>query len=404
MSRRAQVGSIEVSGRWYVVRFWKDVPGQEKRIHACERICPVSGPGSMTKAERKRRALEIVMFSGVNSPEQFAGTTFGATFREQAQQFMHRAMTRKRRPVKSATISTWQNCLDKWLNPNLGEMPLPNVNNAVVKSLVAKLHAAGLSAKSIVNYTGLAKLVVASAVDDNGEPLFPRKWNHEFIDMPPVENQRQPAFKAETMSSIVSNTEGQEGVLYALLAGTGLRIGEALGLEVGKHISNDCRTLSVRQSVWEGDTQAPKTPNAVRDIDLCSALAAMLKAFIGDRKDGFLFRNRRGKPLSQTNLLRRGLHLILQKLGVEKAGFHAFRRFRTTWLRKNRAPEDLIRFWLGHANRSVTDAYAKLFEDVEFRKEVAERIGLGFEFPQTEEPIVRNVRRKEVEAVNEKVV
>lgn len=35
------------------------------------------------------------------------------------------------------------------------------------------------------------------------------------------------------------------------------------------------------------------------------------------------------KPLSQTNLLRRSLHPILQNLDVEKSSFHAFRRFRT---------------------------------------------------------------------------
>jgi len=48
------------------------------------------------------------------------------------------------------------------------------------------------------------------------------------------------------------------------------------------------------------------------------------------------------------------------------------RRFRTTWLRKQRAPEDLIKFWLGHAKESVTDGYSKLADDVEFRAEVAE--------------------------------
>ena len=394
MSRRAQVGSIEKSGKWYVVRFWKDVAGQEKRVHACERICLISGPGALSRTERKRKALEIVMASGVNSPEQFATTTVSITFREQAEKFMHKARTRKRKPVKPPTLSTWQSCLEKWLNPNLGGMLLANVMNAAMKSLVATMRAAGLSAKTIVNYTGLVKLVVASAVDDNGEPLFPRKWNHEFIDMPIVENQRQPAFKAETVSAIVASAGGQERLLYALLAGTGLRIGEALGLEIGKHISDDCRTLYIRQSVWEGDRQTPKTRNATRDVDLCPALAAMLKTFIGDRKDGFLFKNRAGKPLSQTNLLRRSPHPILQELGVEKMGFHGFRRFRTTWLRKNRAPEDLIRFWGGWSNRTIADEYAKLFEDVEFRKEVAEDIGLGFTLPLTEEPIVRNVRRK----------
>jgi hypothetical protein len=239
MSRRSQVGSIEKSGKWYVIRFWKDVPGQENRIHASERICPISGPGSLTKTERRTRALEIVMSSGVNDSHHFVETTQGVTFK--AELFIRQKTTSKRKPIKPATACTWQNCLDKWLNPNLGDTPLANINNSVMKQLVTKMAAAGLSATSIVNYTGLVKLVVASAKSEEGEPLFPRRWDSEFIDLPIVRNQRQPKFTAETMSSIVQNTTGQYRVLYALLAGTGLRSGGALGLEV-ESISDDFRT------------------------------------------------------------------------------------------------------------------------------------------------------------------
>jgi integrase len=401
MSRRSQVGNIEVSGKWYVVRFWKDVPGQENRVHACERICPVGGSDCLTKAERKRRALEIVAKSGVNSQERFIEATVGITFREQAKWFICQALTRKRKPIKPATVSTWQNCLDKWLNPHLGDMPLANVNNGSIKTLVSQMYAAGLSAKSIVNYSGLVKLVVASAVDNDGDQLFPRRWNHEFIDMPVVENQNQPTFSAETVTSIIAKADGQERILYALLAGTGLRVGEALGLEIGKHISEDCRTLYIRQSVWQGDTQTPKTENSKRDVDLSSCLGEMLKAHIGDRTVGFLFASLKGNPLSQSNVLRRDLHPILAELGVNKAGFHTFRRFRATFLSKSRVPEALVKFWLGHANKSVTDEYIKMFNEVRFRRDVADQIGVGFDIPNP--AFVRIVRRNEVEVESEVV-
>jgi integrase len=81
----------------------------------------------------------------------------------------------------------------------------------------------------------------------------------------------------------------------------------------------------------------------------------------------------------------------LKKLGQPKAGFHAFRRFRTTWLRKNRTPEDLIRFWLGHADETVTDGYSKLREDVQYRREVTDKIGLGFEISAQNPDLVPNV-------------
>lgn len=387
MARRGQVGTIAVSGQWFVVRFWKYPPGED-RIHASERICPISPktPGYLSKGERRRRANEIVEASGVNDAQQFIEANNGIKFREQAKWFLNHSMNRKRNPVKPATVTTWQNCADKWLNPNLGDLPLSSVNNLTVKGLVARMHEAGLSAKTISNYVGLAKLVVASAIDDSGEQLFPRKWNHDFIDMPVVANQRQPTFAAETMSAIVQKADGQEQVLYALLAGSGLRVGEALGLEI-KHLSPDCRTVTVEQSCWEGDIQSPKTKNAYRQVDLCTPLADLLKGFVGDRESGLVFSNRAGKPLSQTNVVRRSLHPILKELGVEQTGFHAMRRFRTTWLRKRQAPEDFIKFWLGHAKQSVTDSYSKLADDEEFRKEVAEKIGTGFAVPVSMRPM-----------------
>ena len=142
--------------------------------------------------------------------------------------------------------------------------------------------------------------------------------------------------------------------------------------------------------------------NAYRQIDLCPSLAAVLKQFAGERREGLLLATGSGKPLHQSNLLRRSLHPILKAIGVEKTGFHAFRRFRTTWLRKQHVPEDIIRFWLGHASLDVTDRYSKLSEDVEFRRSVAASAGLGFEL--FEAPIVRNVRRNAVDAEAEVVM
>jgi integrase len=123
-------------------------------------------------------------------------------------------------------------------------------------------------------------------------------------------------------------------------------------------------------------------------------LANLLKAFIGDRQSGLVFTNAVGKPMSQTKVLRRSLHPILKEIKVEKAGFHAMRRFRTTWLRKQRAPEDLIKFWLGHAKQSQTDGYSMLAQDAEFRSEVAEKLGTGFEVPASMTPMTPRKRRK----------
>ncbi len=125
----------------------------------------------------------------------------------------------------------------------------------------------------------------------------------------------------EEVAKIISAAEGWLRVLYALLSGTGLRIGEALALEV-KDISEG--TITVRQGVWNGIVQTPKTSNGLRDVDVHSSLAAMLKAHIGKRALGFLFQSPSGKPLSPSNIRNRSLHPILKAMNRETCGFTLF--------------------------------------------------------------------------------
>jgi len=53
------MGTEVVVGNMYRLRVRVDVPGAE-RIPKSFPICPVSGPGSLNKTERRRKRMEIV--------------------------------------------------------------------------------------------------------------------------------------------------------------------------------------------------------------------------------------------------------------------------------------------------------------------------------------------------------
>src|SRR3984885_9815791 len=112
MSRRSgQNGCIQEDGNWYVVRFWKDVAGQEKRQRVRERICPISGPGKLSASERKHKAKEIIEASGADTAEHFEKVVLsnhGITFREQATTWLEQMTNRKRKPVLPATLENWE--------------------------------------------------------------------------------------------------------------------------------------------------------------------------------------------------------------------------------------------------------------------------------------------------------
>jgi integrase len=322
----------------------------------------------------KRKLREFIQREGFNDGGTFAATTTpGTTFREQAEEWIKKMQARKRRPVKPATIYQWQQALDKWVLPNVGDLELAEVGNGVLKQLIETMTEGGLGPKTIVNYSQTVKMVVASAVDKNGNRIYPVEWNHDFCELPIVDKQKQyrPTITEAELGKVLANSTGRYFVLFCLLAGTGLRIGEAQAVK-DSSLSPDCRMLYVRHSIWHGKEQAPKTTSAIREIDIPESLAALLREYVAG-KSGYLFATKSGRPMAQRNL-----HRALHATGI-RVGFHAFRRFRAETLRRASVPGDLERLWLGHSQRTITDLYATgLQQDRAWRREWVERAGLGF--------------------------
>lgn len=156
-------------------------------------------------------------------------------------------------------------------------------------------------------------------------------------------------------------------VLFALLAGGGLRIEEALALRAS-HVKDGGRIIQVRRSICPvtgEDREGTKSKAGIRDIDMPELLGGLLGELAAELPTGYLFRTRNGTHYTMDNL---GKMLRGKSVGV-KGGLRMFRRFRAEVLRKVGAPEDLVRYWMGHAghadeigeftrNSTVTDLYA----------------------------------------------
>jgi integrase len=394
MNRRSgQNGTIIVQSGYYRVRWRMDVDGQgqQARVNMSEKLAPVvldkdGNPKPASQAIR-RAAREIVERSGANSEERFNRVVLGeASFRDQAKVYLRWAGTRDRNPIKD--LSSVEAALDKWILPAIGNLPLANVNNITVKTLVVKMKQAKLSARTVNKYVEYVKQVVASLIDgETGEPIHKRTWNSAVMDLPVVnqKEQRRPSLKANAVSQLVRESEGKEQALYVVLAATGMRISEALALET-KHLIKNGRTIEVRQQV---DRDKPiiskyglKTDAAYRDVDVSEKVAEYLQAFTSG-KDGLLFTTRNGTPYLPNNLEDRWLtkRLIVMNLDEPGMGWHAFRRFRKTWLRGQRCQEDINNFWMGHKPKTMSELYSHLYEEVELRLTEAEQRGVGFDIP-----------------------
>jgi hypothetical protein len=76
------------------------------------------------------------------------------------------------------------------------------------------------------------------------------------------------------------------------------------------------------------------------------------------------------------------LHPLLDELEIGRRGFHAFRRFRNTFLRQSHCPDGVLKFWLGHSGKDMSDLYDRSREDLQYRRDVAKSLGVGFEVPK----------------------
>ena len=88
------------------------------------------------------------------------------------------------------------------------------------------------------------------------------------IKFPPKARKVKPAMIAgDSLSKLLEQLDQPYRTMVQIIAATGLRVGELLALRWGA-LDLDIGTLAVRESVYEGKFQAPKTDRAMRTIPL----------------------------------------------------------------------------------------------------------------------------------------
>jgi integrase len=304
--------------------------------------------------------------------------------------------SKTRRPIRTNTTDYYSTAV-VYLTEVIGNNALASLDNPEARQLVSKMKAElkdnerRFSDKTIVEFFKVFTRVIASAKDEKLRQVYPREWDLAYIGLPRVSKREQhrPTFTAKEIVHII---ESCKKAIYRIavvsLVGTGIRIAELLALEVGKHISSDCTVVYIRQQRTRkgGIAPTPKTDAGYRDVDVHPLVAKMLREYIGNRKSGFLLETETGNMLWPSSLYRDGLKTIVKDMGRGKVRFHAFRRFRQAVLEKSEVRQLLIDFWLGHDNPDMSSRYAKqLTEDVEFRQEWVEKVGLGFAMPEVSE-------------------
>ncbi len=214
-----------------------------------------------------------------------------------------------------------------------------------VQRLIAKLTREGKEPKTIRNVWGTIRLIWDAALA--------QKYVDATLPKPklPKNTKKKPRFFTleDVARIIVSGATEQQACVYWLFAETGIRAGELSGMRI-QNVALD--RITIEQSVWGGEDQAPKTQNAVRTIAISPQLSELLWKQIGRQKavnQTRLFSVSTGSPLDMDVERSRRLAPILETLQLPKAGYHAFRHFNVSMMDALRVPLKTIQERIGHA-------------------------------------------------------
>src|SRR5262245_17649392 len=289
-------GSLFKEGRGWAIR-WRELEiAPDGRIK--KRLC-YEALGNITRAE----AGEILRRKVAESGSSDGPTRSRVTFLTLAQQWQVDVLPTK---YKRSTQKNHRHIMDKHLMPRFGELALCDITTQAIQTYVTHLIQAGYAPKSIDHIHDVLSAILRSAV----------KWSHlqvnpaRGVEMPRLKTVRpkwaltvdQATALFDHLSSLLPRTM----VGLALLGGA--RRGELFAFR-WRDVDEANRCLHVREAVYEGTFDEPKTDASVRPIPLSETAIQLLADWRARARrtgpDDLVFATVSGRPISPNNVLRR---------------------------------------------------------------------------------------------------
>jgi integrase len=273
-----------------------------------------------------------------------------ATVSEFAARWREEVLARR----KPSTIRSANSHLNSQIIPQLGKLRLDQIGPENQQIFVNQL--TGASRKTVLNVLSTLSSMLTTA----------KHWGYACrgvevrkLVLPERNTHVAAHFTQSQVESIFTLAQDPWRTFFILLTMTGLRAGEALGLEWAD-IDFDHRCIHIRRSAWYGNPQSTKSKGSAAPITLPPALSAVLAEYKANWKPnpaGFLFATRNGRPPSSNKVVEYQLWPILDALGITRCGLHAFRHSVASFIVDAGYSIEVAQQQLRHSNARTTLGY-----------------------------------------------
>jgi integrase len=273
--------------------------------------------------------------------------------------------------VRPSTFAIYRAVANGHVLPYIGDKPLQQLHPADLDKLYGDLTERGLAPKTVRNVHSLMRSALRDAVTWGNVTR-----NVASLAKPPrVTRTEMRTWSPDELRAFLDHVEGDRlFAAWLLLATTGMRRGEALGLH-WRDLSLDRARLSVRQALVlvgnEPALQEPKTAKGRRSIPLPPETVAALKAHkaaqaqerlaLGadyDSSRDLVFRRVDGTWVHPSSLTRR-FEALVRQTGLPQIRLHDLRHTFATLALQASVPVKVVSEMLGHASVTITyDTYS----------------------------------------------
>lgn len=247
------------------------------------------------------------------------------------------------RRVRASTLVSYRGHVARHINPLLGGIPLSRLRPADIRRLVDDLERKRLAPATIVRVVTTLRIALRSAIRDRLIPDNPA----DIRELPRVESAPVRPLHHHEADAIVDAVAGTwlESIVRLLL-GSGLRLGEAIGLDQGD-VLLDAGFVRVRVSKTTVRA-VPVSDDAVDALRSCLASAPRR----GPSEPVFFAPRGRGRMRGSS--VTHALPRLLEPHGLGHITPHALRHGAATLMLADGHPMRVIAEQLGHRNPALT--------------------------------------------------
>ena len=331
MRRRYQQGSLKkVDGNW-IAQWWED---GHRRKRTLGRVSTVA----KAKAQADLNAILAPINSRASAPSP--SLVWGEFVN-------HTYLPFYSRKWKLSTKMTNEERLRVHLMPIYGLRKLGSFTRDELQDLLDAKAKASLSYSIVAHLRWDLRQIFRMAVQEGHLLRNPA----ELLFVP--REAKRPEYTVMTLKEVqicFAALEQRERLVAKIAILAGLRPGEILALKWG-HLSET--HVDIRQRVYRGRIDSPKTSNSLRKAALAQGVLDDVRDWktlsLDASDDAWVFPSETGKtPLSRDNLWRRHIGPQLEAVGLGWVDFHVMRRTHSTLMNELHDDPKLVADQLGH--------------------------------------------------------